>query len=74
MIILKVCVLLACVASGAEARTQYACVYKQSNKAPSGSANLFIVVDEKTGEIGTWDSFLTATTIRRMLMGSRRSS
>ena len=55
--ILKVCVLLACVASGAEARTQYACVYKQSNKAPSGSANLIIVVDEKTGEVGTWDSF-----------------
>jgi len=53
----KVCLLLAFVASGAEARTQYACVYTQSNKAPTGNANLFIVVDEKTGEIGTWDGF-----------------
>jgi len=57
MNLMKVCLLLAFVASGAEARTQYACVYTQSDKAPKGSANLFIVIDEKTGEIGTWDSF-----------------
>lgn len=50
------CLTLAAIASSASAATQYACIFQQSNKPPPGNYNLFIVVDERSGEIGTWDA------------------